>query len=66
MVKDLLPVDLASHYMLIAIHQLNDPATRAVTVLKPTIEVLKGGSGPIPGNALPFPKIVIKLPLISL
>ena len=57
MVKDLFPVELGPpHYMLIAVHQLNDSATRAMTVLKPTIKVQKGGGGPIPGNPLPFPR----------
>ena len=39
----------------------------AMTVLRPTIKGQKVGSGPVPGNLGPFPKIVgIIFPLISL
>ena len=46
---------------------LNDRTNHTMTVLRLTIKGQKEGSGPIPGNPHPFPKIVgIILPFISL
>jgi len=46
---------------------LNDTATSAMTVLRPTIIGQKVGSGPGPGNLCPFSQTVgIILPLVSL
>ena len=45
---------------------LSDTPTSAMTVLRLTIKGQKVGSGPIPGNLCPFPKIVgIILSLIA-
>ena len=60
-------VDLESHYMFTAIHQLHDITTGAMAILRPTMKGQKMCRGPIHGNLCPFSKIAgIILPLISL
>ena len=62
-----LPLDLEPQYTLIVTHQLNDTPTGTMTAPRQTIKDQIVGSGPIPGNPHPFPKIAgILLPLISL